>query len=676
VAEERAARARFLRETLEQANYEYYVLDAPVLSDQQYDRYFRELQSIEAQDPGLRTPDSPTHRVGAPVQSQLARHKHISSMLSLGNAFDDGEVRDWNSRINRIAGEDDTRAFTAELKIDGAAVSLTYGNGVLETGATRGDGSVGENVTPNIRTVRGVPLRLRGKSHPALLEIRGEIYMPFDGFEKMNLERASKGEPLFANPRNSAAGALRQLDPSRTAARPLRFYAYGVALQPGVPLPVATQWDSIELLRQWGVPVAPHTRLCANLDEVEEHAHRVEQRVRAELNFAIDGIVVKVNSFAVQEELGVVGGREPRWAIARKFAPDIAETRLLRIEVNVGRTGTINPYAVLEPVEIGGTTVKLATLHNEELIRRRDLREGDWVQVKRAGDVIPQVIAPIATRRDGSQREWRMPERCPACNSILRRDEEEVALYCTNVACPGRRLEALVHFASRPAMDIRGLSYQRLQQLVDAGLVKDFADLFDLTADQIQRLERFAERSAEALVRAIQDAKNRPLARLVNALGIRHVGAQNAELLARHFGSLQALAVAGPEEIAAVHGIGEKIASDVRDFFASPETGRLLRRLDAHGVNLVEAESHAADGILSGKVVVITGTLPTLTRSAATQLAEGAGAKVANSVSGRTDFVLAGEEPGGKLDKARNLGIEVLDEAEFLRRINPRQLSE
>jgi DNA ligase (NAD+) len=540
---------------------------------------------------------------------------------------------------------------------------------VLATGATRGNGIIGEDVTVNIRTVKGVPLRLRGRSHPDLVEIRGEIYMPFDGFEKMNLERAASGEPLFANPRNSAAGSLRQLDPAVTASRPLRFFGYGMATPHGTRLPAKTQWEIIALLREWGVPVAPHGAHCESLAEVEAKVHEVEHQTRAALSFAIDGLVVKVNSIALQEELGVVGGREPRWAIARKFAPDIAETKLLAIHVNVGRTGTINPYAVLEPVEIGGATVRLATLHNEELIHKKDLRVGDWVQVKRAGDVIPQIIAPLPDKRDGSQRKWSMPRKCPACGSSLQRDEEEVALYCTNIACPGRRLESLVHFASRDAMDIHGLSYQRIEQLINAGLVRDFADLFELKVEQLVELERFGEKSAESLVAAIAEAGKRPLSRLVNALGIRHVGAQNAQLLARHFGSMSALANASSADIAAVHGVGEKIAAAVEEFFSRIEVADLIARLESHGVNMLEPRSRSADGILRGKVVVITGTLPTLSRADATRLVEEAGGKVASSVSKRTDFVLAGESPGSKLDKARQLRIEVIDEAELLRRL-------
>src|ERR687885_618440 len=493
-APERAARADELRRQLERASYQYYVLDQPEISDLEYDRLFRELLELEQQYPELRTPDSPTQRVGAPPQSQLAKHKHLVRMLSLANAFNDDELREWEERVVRLVGDDVRRCgYTAELKIDGAAVSLTYQDGVFVLGTTRGNGVTGEVVTPNLRTVRDVPLRLNDPAPPALVEVRGECYMPFDRFERLNEQRVAEGEPVFANPRNAAAGSLRQLDPSITARRPLRFYGFAVAAPAEIELPFATQAELLETLNRWGVPVEPHWQTCATLEDVIEFVRRVETTLRAELNFGIDGVVVKVNSLALQDELGVVGGREPRWAIARKFAPDIAVTRLLDVQVNVGRTGAMNPFAVLEPVEIGGTTVKLATLHNEELIHKKDIRVGDWVQVKRAGEVIPQIIGPVPERRDGTERVWNMPKRCPSCGTPVERDEDEVAIYCPNVACPGRQLEGIVHFASTGAMDIRGLSYARIQQLIEAELVHDVADIYDLTVDQLVTLERFAE---------------------------------------------------------------------------------------------------------------------------------------------------------------------------------------
>ena len=666
---ERSARAATLREELERASYEYYVLDRPEISDAEYDQKFRELLELERAHPELRTPDSPTQRVGAPPQGVLAKHSHLVSMLSLGNAFDDDELREWTERMARIAGDTARRDFTAELKIDGAAVSLTYENGILAVGATRGNGTIGEVVTPNLRTIRDVPLRLRTKRPPRHIEIRGEVYFPFDAFERLNEQRAAAGEALYANPRNTAAGALRQLDPSITAQRNLRFYGFAAAVPDGERMPFATQWELLDALVEWGVPVEPNRVHAATLDDVMAFVHQVESHLRPSLNFAIDGVVVKVNSFGLQDELGVVGGREPRWAVARKFAPDIAVTKLLDIKVNVGRTGALNPYAMLEPVEIGGATVKLATLHNEELIAAKDLRIGDWVQVKRAGEVIPQIIAPVPDRRDGSERKWRMPRKCPACGTPVERDEDGVAVYCPNVACPGRRLEGLVHFASRGALDIRGLSYARIEQLVTADLVADMADIFALTAKDLVSLDRFAEKSAENLIAAIDEAKTRPFSRLLNGLGIRHVGAGAAQLLARHFGSLDALASATEADILSVHGIGETTAHAVVTYFQNPTTKQLIKKLRGLGVEFEEPRPRATGGALSGKTVVITGTLPSLSRQQASALVEANGGRVAGSVSKNTDFLVAGEAAGSKLDKARTLGVDVIDEAELLRRI-------
>ena len=663
-------RAAELRALLDRASYEYYVLDRPSMSDAEYDVRFRELQAIEREHPELRTPDSPTQRVGAAPVSALPKHTHHVPMLSLDNAFSNEELQAWEDRLVRLAGEEVRQAgYSAELKIDGAAVSLLYEDGVLVMGATRGNGSVGEDVTPNIRTVRDVPLRLRGDDVPARIEVRGEIYYPFDLFERMNEQRVQAGEPVFANPRNAAAGTLRQLDPAMTATRPLRFFGYTMIAAPGETLRIETQSEVLATLESWGIPVAPHRQRCATLADVMTWAHRLEHELRATLNFAIDGGVVKIDKLALQEDLGVVGGREPRWAIARKFAPDIAETRLLEIRVNVGRTGALNPYAVLEPVEIGGTTVTYATLHNEDLIIAKDLRIGDTVQVKRAGEVIPQVIGPVPEKRTGDEQPWRMPTHCPVCGTARVRDEEEVAYYCPNVRCEGRRLEGLVHFTSRDAMDIRGLSYARLEQLVNAGLVSDPSDLYALTAEQIGALERFAEKSAQLLVDAIAASKAQPLSRLLFGLGIRHVGATAAELLARHFGSMASLMRATEEEIGEVHGIGTIIAKSVVTYFADPTARALVHRLEVMGLTMTEPQPVAQDGALKGHTVVITGTLPTLSRTDAAAMLERAGARVTDSVSKKTSFLVAGEAAGSKLDKANALGVEVIDEAEMLRRV-------
>lgn len=670
---ELSARAAALREELERASHEYYVLDRPTLSDREYDQLFRELQALEREHPELRTDDSPTVRVGAEPASQLVKHQHLVPMLSLANAFNAEELEAWEERLVRLAGDDVRRSgYHCELKIDGIAVSLTYREGVLIAGATRGNGTVGENVTANLRTIRGIPLRIRGTDLPLIMEIRGEVYMPFSGFERMNEERVAAGEPVFANPRNSAAGALRQLDPAITAARPLRFFGYSVALPGDETLAVSRQSELLARLDEWGVPTAPHRRRCSTITDVHAWATDVENKLRASLDFAIDGGVVKVDELGLWPDLGIVGGREPRYAIARKFAPDIAETKLLKIAVNVGRTGSVNPYAVLEPVEIGGTTVQLATLHNFDLVRRKDLREGDIVQVKRAGDVIPQIIGPVPDRRDPANPPplYEPPTHCPACNTPLVAGEDLGMLYCPNFDCPARQLEALVHFTSRGAMDIRGLSYARLQQLIGAGLIHDAAGLYDLTAKQLVELERFAEKSAEALVEAIAASKSQPLSRLLFGLGIDNVGEIAARQLARHFGTMDALAAAPAEQISAAHGIGEVIAESVTAWFGSAAARRLIKKLQGRGLTMDEPRAAATGRAFKGMTVVITGTLPTLARDDAKALVEQHGGKVSDSVSKKTSFVVVGENAGSKLEKARSLGIEIIDEATLVERAN------
>lgn len=667
-------RAAELRALLHQASHDYYILDRPTLADAEYDARFRELQTLEREHPELRTMDSPTMRVGAEPASALAKHTHLMPMISLGNAMNAQELDEWEERITRLVGEDARRGgYVTELKIDGAAVSLTYLDGVFSVGTTRGNGIVGENVTANLRTLRDIPLRLRGSDVPSLVEIRGECYLPFSLFERLNEERIAAGEPVFANPRNSAAGSLRQLDPAVTASRPLRFFGYTVAVAPGTTLPFETQWELLDTLTRWGIPVAPNRQHCASVAEVHAWAHDVEHRLRAELDFAIDGGVVKVDNLRMQDELGIVGGREPRWAIARKFAPDIAETRLLDIQVNVGRTGALNPFAMLEPVEIGGTTVKLATLHNFDLIRAKDLRVGDVVLVKRAGDVIPQVIGPVPDRRDPLHPppQTRIPTLCPSCGTPVERDEEEVALYCPNVSCPARQLEGMVHFASRGAMDIRGLSYARIEQFVAAGMVHDVADLYALTPAQLAALDRIAEASAENLVEAIATSKAQPLSRLLFGLGIRHVGQTAAQLLARHFGTMDALAIASADEILALRGMGETIAHAVVAWFHDPSAMALVQKLARAGLTMSEPVAVAAGGAFQGMTFVVTGTLPTMSRSEATALIESQGGRVTSGVSRATTAVVVGEEAGSKLDKAVALGVTTIDEAELRRRAAP-----
>ncbi|MGH7677209.1 MAG: NAD-dependent DNA ligase LigA [Gemmatimonadaceae bacterium] len=663
-----SARAATLREQIERAIYDYYVLDRPTLSDLAYDKLFRELQQLESEHPTLRTADSPTLRVGIEPQSKLSKHQHLEPMLSLGNTFNAEELGEWEERLVRLAGDAVRKSgYTCELKIDGAAVSLTYREGVFIAGATRGNGIVGENVTSNLRTIRQIPLRLRGKDHPFMMEVRGEVYMPFSGFERMNEERVKAGEPVFANPRNSAAGALRQLDPADVAKRPLRFFAYAVSVQEGEDPPAREQFALLDLLQEWGLPVAPNRHLARSLDDVHAWAADIEQRARATLDFAIDGGVVKVNDMRLWQELGVVGGREPRYAIARKFAPDIAETRLVRIEVNVGRTGSLNPFAVLQPVEIGGATVQLATLHNFELIAEKDLREGDIVQVKRAGEVIPQVIGPVPDRRDAKEPppKWAPPTRCPSCRTPVVPGLDRGMVYCPNFECPARQLEGLVHFASRGALDIRGLSYARIKQLRDAELVHDASDLFDLKVSQLVQLERFADKSAEQLVEAIAASKSQPLSRLLFGLGIDGVGEIAARQLAKHFGTMDDIANARADDILAIHGMGETLAESVTQWFANAGARRLIEKLRRRGLNFEEPRQKTS-GALKGMTVVLTGTLESLSRERATELIETNGGKVTSSVSKKTAFLVAGADAGSKLQKAQELGVRVIDEAKLL----------
>ena len=667
-----ARRAAELRDLLTRASRAYYLEDRPILPDAEYDRLFRELQAIEAAHPVLRTADSPTQRVGAEVgASHLAKHTHLAPMASLDNAMSDEALQEWEDSAARLVGEAvRTRGYSCELKIDGAAVSLTYAGGVLTIGATRGNGTVGEDVTANLRTIRDIPLRLLGTGWPELIEIRGEVYMTFDGFDRMNEERVSAGEPVFMNPRNSAAGALRQKDPKLTAKRPLRFWGYTFALSDNAPLPFATQTEVLKRLAEWGIPVAPHRKRCTSLEEVHQWAHHVEHVLREQLPFDIDGGVVKVDPLALHAELGVVAGRVPRWAIARKFKASIEETTLVAIHVNVGRTGKLNPWAELAPVELGGVTVRNATLHNAQLIAQKDLREGDTVQVRRAGDVIPQVIGPVPEKRTGAEVPWTPPTACPVCGTRVACEEDGVDVFCPNVACPGRRLEALTHFASRGAMDIRGLSDARIAQLVEAGLVHDPADLYTkLTREKLEALEGFAVRSAQLLLDAIAASKQQPLSKLLFAIGIRHVGEGAAELLARHFGRMEVLCAADLESIETVRGIGPIIAASVHAWFQNAWAQELVMRLKDAGLTFDEPAAAEADGALQGLTVVLTGTLPTLSRGQATQLVEQAGGRVTDSVSKKTSLLVAGADAGSKLDKARTLGVAVIDEAELLRRI-------
>ncbi len=661
-----AARVDELRSTLERLNHAYHTLDQPLADDATYDGLFRELQALEEANPELVTAESPTRRVGGATSSDFAPVRHGRPMLSLANARGRDELLAWRDRLLRrvldIHAEAGDLDFVTEPKIDGLAISLIYEQGVFSRGATRGDGEVGEDVTANLRTIRQLPLRLSGPA-PALLEVRGEVYMSREAFERMNDERLSLGLAVFMNPRNSAAGSLRQKNPGETARRPLSLWCYSVGQVDGGDVELASHHEALAWIGSLGLPVNPLTERHTDFQDVAAVCERMEAE-RGKLPYEIDGVVVKVDSLAMQAALGSVG-RDPRWAVAYKFPPTTRTTRLLAIGINVGRTGALNPFAELEPVEVGGVTVKLATLHNEDDIRRKDIRVGDTVIVQRAGDVIPQVVGPVPEARTGAEQVFTMPDRCPECGTPVVRPEGEVKHRCPNEACPSRRVEALKHFVSRGALDVDGLGEQRVNLLWDAGLVRRSADLYALGADDVLGLPGFKERSAEALLASIRSSKGRPYANVLFGLGIPHVGLVTAQALARAFPTVESLAAADPQAIAASEGVGPIIADAVSTWFAQESNRSNVDALLAAGVRLELApeERPVAGGPLEGQTFVLTGTLPGLTRDEAAARIEQAGGKVAGSVSRRTSYVVAGESAGSKLEKAESLGVAVLDEA-------------
>jgi DNA ligase (NAD+) len=649
-----AARVAELRAQLEEANHRYYILDDPSITDGEFDSLLRELIDLETKHPEHRVADSPTQRVGAVASERFAPYQHARPMLSLSNAFNDAELRAFDERARKLAGADVD--YVCELKIDGLAIALDYERGAFAGGGTRGDGRVGEEVTPNLRTVNTIPLRLRGEP-PEFIEVRGEVYLRKSDFEKLNGKREREGLPVFANPRNAASGGVRQLDPALTAERRLSFFSYAIATETAA----RTQTQVLDLLRSLGFQVNPHIRAAATIDEVIAYCAQWEAR-RDELDYEIDGVVVKVNELAVQERLGAVA-RDPRWAIAFKFKPREAHTRLTDIVVTVGRTGTLNPSAVLEPVQIGGVTVKSATLHNAEYIQSNDIRIGDRVLVLRAGDVIPRVVGPIVSERTGKERRFKMPDRCPVCNSDVDHPEGEAMARCTNASCPAQLYERVRHFASRGAMDIEGLGDVLAEQLTKDGLVADIADIYALTKESLLQLPRLGEKSVVNLLRAIDGSKTRGLARLLAGLGIRFVGEQTSSILAGDFGSLDAIAAASTQELQRSEGIGPEVAGSVHLFFQQPSNVAMAGRLREAGVDLTAPKrERVAEGKLAGKTFVLTGTLPALTRDDASALIVAAGGKVTGSVSKKTDYVVAGDEAGSKLIKAQQLDIPILDE--------------
>lgn len=662
-----AARIAELRELINTYNYQYYVLQQPTVSDAEWDALFHELKMLEEAHPELITPDSPTQRVGAPPSEAFAQVRHEMPMLSLSNVFTREALVEWMQRVYRFAGRDQL-TFTVEPKIDGVASSLLYVNGHFQRGATRGDGFVGEDVTANMRTIRDIPMAFRcGRSEPAVLEVRGEVYMRRDEFEQMNAEREAAGEPRFANPRNAASGALRQLDPEITAKRPLRFFAYGVGQVRG-ELPHLHS-EILARLQELGFTTTPDPVVCSGIDEIWACCERWLER-RPTLLFDIDGVVIKVDDTRLYDEIGTVA-REPRWATAYKFPAMQGLTVLEAIDINVGRTGSLNPLARLRPVEIGGVTIRNATLHNEDEIRRLGVKIGDTVVVERAGDVIPKIVRVVTERRTGAEVDFVWPDRCPVCGSTIERVPGEAMSYCVNASCPAKLREQITHFVSRGAMDIEGLGSKLVTRFVDLGLIRNMADVYRLDWDYIATLEGLGEKSVERLRRSVEASKSRPLGRLIFALGIRHVGERNAELLAERFGSLDALAAASVDEIAAVPGIGPVVAQSVADWFAEERNRSVIADLAALGVRTAQDRPRTAPIATpwTGKTVVLTGRLSTMSRSEAEALLKRAGANVASSVSRKTSVVIVGEDAGSKAEKAREYGIETIDEAEFLRRI-------
>jgi len=653
-------RALELRRQIEDANHRYYVLDDPQLSDADYDELLRELLDLEDRYPGIRTPDSPTQRVGAAPSERFATYEHHVPMLSLANATSAQDLRAFDERVRKLAGKD--HSYVVELKIDGLATSLRYRNGKFERGGTRGDGRVGEDVTPNLRTISSIPLRLRpAKAVPYDIEVRGEVYLRKSDFEALNHAREQAGLPPFANPRNAASGGVRQLDPRLTAERKLSFFAYSVVMRNTT---VTTQWEALQYLKELGLAVNPNITHCKSIDEVIGYCERWEIK-RDELDYEIDGVVVKVDDLQAQEKLGAAG-RDPRWAIAYKFKPREARTKLLDIVITVGRTGTLNPNAVLEPVQIGGVTVRNATLHNAEYIRSNDIRTGDTVLVTRAGDVIPRVVGPILSERKGDPRRFVMPDRCPVCGSDVDHPEGEAMSRCTNASCPAQVLERVRHFCSRGAMDIEGIGDVMAAQLTELGLVREISDIYALDEKKLSAVPRTGEKTIANLLRNIESSKSRGLARVLTGLGIRFVGTQTAQILAGDFGSIDGIAAASADELQRCEGIGPEVASSVSLFFQQRANRAMIERLRKLGVSMTAPKrARAAAGKLAGKTFVLTGTLPNLTRDEAAELITEAGGKVSGSVSKKTDYVVAGSDPGSKYDKAQSLGVAILDEDEL-----------
>ncbi|MDJ0691385.1 MAG: NAD-dependent DNA ligase LigA [Xenococcaceae cyanobacterium MO_188.B32] len=663
-----------LRQQLQQAGYAYYVLDNPIMEDTVYDRLYRQLQDLESQYPELITPDSPTQRVGDKPASQFTSVRHNIPLYSLENAFNLEELAKWETKWQRQAPDTENFSYVCELKIDGSALALTYENGVFVRGVTRGDGVTGEDITQNVRTIRTIPLRLNLDNPPNVVEVRGEAFLPLDIFAKINQERENRGESLFANPRNAAAGTLRQLDSKIVARRRLNFFAYTLHLSTSSEsTPLQSQWESLELLQEMGFLVNPHRQLCPSLPEVAKY-YRYWETARDNLPYMTDGVVVKLNNYDLQRQLGFTQ-KFPRWAIALKYPAEEVPTVVKDIIVNVGRTGAVTPMAVMEPVQLAGTTVQRATLHNSDRVAQLDIRVNDTVIIRKAGEIIPEVVRVITELRPSNTQPYQMPTHCPECKSALIRPAREAVTRCVNSSCPAILRGSLVHWASRDALDIRGLGEKIVVLLVNNNLVKSIADLYTLTVEQIASLERMGAKSADNLVRAIDASKERAYARVLYGLGIRYVGSVNAQILAKNFPTIELLSQASIPSLESVYGIGEEIALSVFQWFKNPANLALIESLKVIGLQLYFANNSVDNNTsntntLAGKTFVITGTLPSLKRSEAQKLIEQAGGKVTNAVSSKTNYLIAGENAGSKLTKARELGIPQLNEKQLTELLN------
>lgn len=664
-AGEAKKRIEQLRSAIDRHDYLYYVLDAPEIPDSEYDVMVKELLALEAAYPQFITADSPTQRVGGKPSKDFQTVNHAVPLLSLANAHNTDELKEFDRRVKRQSGREKLN-YVAEQKIDGLTVALLYQDGVLVQGATRGDGLQGEDITANIRTIRSVPLKLRERI-PGRVLIRGEVFIAKDDFQQLNREREKTGQPPFANPRNAAAGSLRQLDPEITAARPLDAFFYDLLLwEETEGKAPSTQWEVHDLLRKWGFKVNPHSRLCSSIEEVMEYCRQWETE-RQDLPWEIDGVVVKVNSLAVQDSLGATA-KAPRAKVAYKFAPTEVSTRVREIQVNVGRTGVLTPLAVLEPVRLAGSVISRATLHNEDFVRMKDIRLGDTVVIRKAGDVIPEVVRVLKERRTGQEQIFTMPSACPACGASVFREPGEAATRCLGASCPAQLKERIIHFASKNAMNIEGMGPAVVNQLVEKGLVRDPADLYQLQYDDLIGLERFGEKSTRNLLAALERSKNNPPARLLFALGIRHVGEEVARRLVGHFSHLDRLFSASEEELLAVPEIGGVIAESIRSYAQETQNRELLEKLRRAGLKFTD-DTGEQEKPLSGKTFVLTGALAAFTRGEAEEKLRALGARVTGSVSGKTDYVVAGENPGSKYQKALALGVKTLNEEEFLQLI-------